>query len=89
MLNRKFYPCLKDSKIGTKIRFHDLRHSYVSLLLSQNVPMKYIQNQVGHSTINITMNTYGHLLPDVHENAVSVLDNLSRKLETKQHAILN
>lgn len=43
------------------IRFHDLRHSCASLLLAQNIPMKAIQEYLGHSTYSTTANTYSHL----------------------------
>lgn len=81
LLNRWFYPCVTKSGIGKKLRFHDLRHTYVSLLIAEGVPMKYIQHQVGHSSINVTMNTYGHLLPEVHENAVKALNNIACHVE--------
>ncbi|MBQ5953030.1 MAG: site-specific integrase [Lachnospiraceae bacterium] len=44
-----------------KIRFHDLRHSCASLLLANNVPMKQIQEWLGHSDISTTANIYSHL----------------------------
>jgi integrase len=83
MLNRRFHPCIKKAGITNHVRFHDLRHTYVSLLISKNIPMKYIQNQVGHSSITVTMNTYGHLLSDVHENAIQVLDSISSEIREK------
>ena len=43
------------------IRFHDLRHSCASLLLKQRVPMKQIQEWLGHSDISTTANIYAHL----------------------------
>ena len=43
------------------IRFHDLRHSCASLLLANDVPMKQIQEWLGHSDISTTMNIYAHL----------------------------
>ncbi|MBW1775928.1 MAG: tyrosine-type recombinase/integrase [Deltaproteobacteria bacterium] len=42
-----------------KIRFHDLRHTFASLLIAQGEHPKYIQNQMGHSSINVTMDMYG------------------------------
>jgi integrase len=59
-----------------RIKFHALRHTYVSLLLSQGVSVKYIQQQVGHSRINTTMDIYAHLIPEVNEHAVNVLENI-------------
>lgn len=44
-----------------KIRFHDLRHSCASLLLKQGVPLKQIQEWLGHSDISTTANIYAHL----------------------------
>lgn len=43
-----------------KIRFHDLRHSYATLLLSQGIGMKDIQEWLGHADITTTSNTYAH-----------------------------
>ena len=44
-----------------KIRFHDLRHSCASVLLAQGVPMKQIQEWLGHSDMSTTANIYSHL----------------------------
>ena len=50
------------TKYGLKhIRFHDLRHSCASLLLSQGIPMKQIQEWLGHSDFSTTANIYAHL----------------------------
>lgn len=43
------------------LRFHDLRHSCASLLLANNIPMKAIQEWLGHSTYTVTANFYSHL----------------------------
>ena len=44
-----------------RIRFHDLRHTCASLLLANNVPMKKIQEWLGHSEFSTTANIYAHL----------------------------
>ena len=69
MLRRHFYPAVK--KAGLKhIRFHDLRHTYASLLIEQGENIKYIQTQLGHSSPTITLNVYAHLLnKQNHESA--------------------
>lgn len=72
MYNRKFLPALKKAKLN-KIRFHDLRHTYASLLIDQGENIKYVQNQMGHSSIKVTMDTYGHLMKDVNKEAASRL----------------
>jgi len=44
-----------------RVRFHDLRHTYASLLIQTTAPAKYIQEQLGHASIQMTINVYGHL----------------------------
>ncbi|MFC1613917.1 tyrosine recombinase XerC [Gemmatimonadota bacterium] len=44
-------------------RFHDIRHTYASLLLSQGQSLFYVKEQMGHSSIQITVDTYGHWIP--------------------------
>ncbi len=57
------------------IRFHDLRHSTATLLLSMGVNIKMVQEILGHSDIIVTLGTYGHLLPSMHEEAMSKWDD--------------
>ncbi|HLZ81034.1 MAG TPA: tyrosine-type recombinase/integrase [Ktedonobacteraceae bacterium] len=52
------------------IRFHDLRHSAATILLSMGVNIKVIQEMLGHSDISITLRVYGHLLPSMQQEAV-------------------
>ena len=55
------FPKLFEKNGLRKIRFHDLRHSCASLLLANNVPMKQIQEWLGHSDFSTTANIYAHL----------------------------
>lgn len=55
------------------IRFHDLRHSCASLLLAKNVPMKAIQEWLGHSTYSTTANLYTHLESNTKNISANVL----------------
>ena len=59
-LNHKFKQILQDNSLPS-IRFHYLRHSHASLLLSQGVQAKVISERLGHSNINITMDLYSHI----------------------------
>jgi len=59
-----------------RIRFHDLRHTYTSLLIAQGAHPKYIQAQLGHGSIQTTLDRYGHLMPDVHAAEAKKLDQL-------------
>jgi integrase len=56
------------------LRFHDLRHTCVSLLIAAGVHAKAIQSRLGHSSIQLTMDVYGHMLPSLDEAANDALD---------------
>ena len=58
-----------------KIRIHDLRHTFASLLINQGENLKYVQSQLGHSSITTTVDRYGHLMPDAHRGANDRLDS--------------
>src|SRR5215213_6874065 len=62
MRRRSFKPLLQ--RVGLpQIRFHDLRHTCATLLLSRNVHPKYVQELLGHATVAITLDTYSHVIP--------------------------
>ncbi len=65
----RHFPILLKNIGLTRIRFHDLRHSCASLLLSHNIPMKAIQEWLGHSSYSTTANIYAHL--DVNSKLLS------------------
>jgi integrase len=60
-----------------KIRIHDLRHTYASLLLSKGESPAYVKEQLGHHSIQMTVDIYGHLIPSSNRQAVNKLDDLS------------
>ena len=66
----------KNKDILRKIRFHDLRHSCASLLLAKGIPMKEIQDWLGHSTYSTTANIYAHLEKDTKNKSANVLSNI-------------
>ena len=57
-----------------KIRFHDLRLTYASLLIEQGENIKYIQNQRGHSNPTVTLNVYAHLMKPINQEAAIRLE---------------
>ncbi len=80
-ISRNYRRVMKDYKICEKlkipyIRFHDLRHTYATLLLTADVNPKVVAELMGHSTVSMTLNTYSHVLPSLKENAISKLENL-------------
>ena len=60
-----------------QIRVHDLRHTYATLLIQQGESLAYVQQQLGHSSIKITVDVYGHLTPGMNRAAVNRLDTVS------------
>ena len=74
MMSRHFKPALKSAKVP-QIRFHDLRHTYASLFIEQGENLKYIQNQLGHSSPTVTLNVYAHLMKSTNQEAACRLEN--------------
>lgn len=57
------------------LRLHDLRHTVAALLISSGVPLTAVQRFLGHSSIKVTSDMYGHLMPEVHEGIVATMSN--------------
>ncbi len=55
---------------------HGLRHTYCSLLLSQNVPIQTVSKYMGHSDSTVTLKVYSHFIPDTQDKVLGVLNNL-------------
>jgi integrase len=75
---RKFYPLFKkkgeDSSLDLRqIRLHDLRHTYASLMLQQGESVTYVKEQMGHHSIQVTVDLYGHLIPGANRAAANRL----------------
>mgnify|MGYP000890506337 FL=1 len=58
------------------IRFHDLRHTAASLMISMGVPMKTVQEILGHSSIKVTSDLYTHLSLDAQQVAATSIGKL-------------
>ena len=72
-----FSKLLKEAGLP-QVRFHDLRHSAATLLLSMGVPAKVVQELLGHSKIGMTLNTYSHVLPSMQKDAVDKMEGFLR-----------
>lgn len=72
-LRRSFNRLIKEDD-ATTIRFHDLRHSHATLLLSKGVNVKVISERLGHSNIKVTLDIYSHILPTMQQDAINKLD---------------
>lgn len=71
---RAFYPALKRAGLE-RVRFHDLRHTYASLMIQQGENIKYIQTQLGHSSPTVTLNVYAHLMETTNQAAAVRLED--------------
>jgi integrase len=69
-----FYRILEKADLR-RIRFHDLRHTFASLLIQQGESLAYVRDQMGHASIHITADVYGHLVPGANQGAVDRLDD--------------
>lgn len=68
VLSKKFRYFLQENNLK-HIRFHDLRHSHVTMLIDAKVPIKVISERVGHSNVNTTLNIYSHALREMDQEA--------------------
>ena len=66
-----------------RIRMHDLRHTFASLLIQQGESLAYVRDQMGHHSIRVTVDTYGHLVPGGNRAAVDKLDERVTPKEKK------
>lgn len=66
-----------------KIRFHDLRHTVATLMLSRNINPKVVKEILGHSDIRVTLDTYSHVLPSVHKETAQQYGNMLFGTEQK------
>jgi integrase len=69
----KFKPLLKHAGLP-EIRFHDLRHTCATLLLTRNVNPKIVSEMLGHASIAITLDTYSHVLPNMRDQAAAAME---------------
>jgi integrase len=72
--NRSWKPLLKRAGLPHSTRFHDLRHSCISLLLARDVAIKVVSELAGHADVSITLSVYGYVLPDMQGTAADSMD---------------
>jgi integrase len=71
---RRFRPAVKQAGLPEDLRYHDLRHTYASLLIAEGAHPRAIMERLGHSSIHVTLGTYGHLFLTLDEALTSRLD---------------
>jgi integrase len=89
LLQRGFYPALKRAGIR-RIRFHDLRHTFASLMISNGEDIVRVSRLMGHANASITLNVYSHMLPREHDPSGDRLASLvfGNKVETSENSEL-
>jgi integrase len=75
---RQFKPAVAQAGLPTTLRFHDLRHTYASFLIAEGAHPRAIMERMGHSSVQVTLGTYGHVLPGIDERLTSGLDDAAR-----------
>ena len=76
LVKRVFEPTLLAAGIERHIRFHDLRHTFASILINEGANLKFVSEQLGHASIMITLDRYSHLIAERHDDTVSKFEKL-------------
>lgn len=71
---RVFWKALEKAGLR-RVRLHDLRHSFATFLIQQGESLAYVRDQMGHHSIQVTVDNYGHLVPGANREAVDKLDD--------------
>lgn len=75
---RIFRPAVSAAGLPDRLRMHDLRHTCASLLIQLGAHPKVIQEWLGHQSITVTMDVYGHLFPSLSQALAERLDDVLR-----------
>jgi integrase len=78
---RHFKPGVRRAGLPDRTRFHDLRHTYAAMLIAQGAHPRAMMERLGHSTIQVTLGTYGHLFPNLEEALDHALDSVFTSAE--------
>jgi integrase len=83
LVDRHFFRCLQAAGLKRR-RYHDLRHTFASLLLTAGAPIAYVSEQMGHSSIELTVKRYGHLQPGANRGFINGLPGTKKSHSEKQ-----
>ena len=81
LVKRYFLPAIEHAGLR-RFRFHDLRHTFGSLLIQRGASLACVKEQMGHSSIQVTVDTYGHLIPGADVSWVDALDPATNSQQT-------
>jgi integrase len=86
MVREAFEPARRKAKLPPT-RFHDLRHSYASVLIEQGAHPKVISDQLGHASVQITIDRYSHLFDGAYSDVSDELEKAWSGAETAAETI--
>ena len=75
LVRQVFHPILKVAKLP-RVKFHALRHSHASALLQEGASIKAVSQRLGHSTVELTLRVYFHLLLDADDSLAEITNKL-------------
>ncbi len=75
-VRRRYKQLVEAAGLPPTTRIHDLRHAMATLWLTNGVPIKVVSERLGHANISITLQVYGHLLPNMQAEATQKMDYL-------------
>jgi integrase len=81
---QRFKPAVVRSELPDSLRFHDLRHTYAALCISSTADPYAVMKRMGHSTISVTYDTYGHLFPHRDREITEALERLGHAARVKR-----
>jgi integrase len=81
-VHHRFERVLKSAGLPV-LRLHDMRHTAATLALEAGIHPKVVQDMLGHSSYNLTMNTYSHVMPTLHREAVQTMNRRYNRKKKK------
>jgi integrase len=76
LVKRSFKPLIVNAGFLPEMRFHDLRHTAATLLLSRGVNVKVVSEMLGHADSSITLRIYAHVIPNMQQVAADIVDSI-------------
>jgi integrase len=90
VMHRHYLPALRAIGVEKSLRLYDLRHTHATLLLLEGIHPKVVSERLGHSSIQITLDTYSHVLPSMQRDTAEKLNEmLFERLDGGQQLAVN
>ena len=75
LARRDFKPLIRAAGVP-EVRFHDMRHTFATLMLKNRADLNTVSKMLGHSSVKVTLDVYGHIVPGMQKEALQSLDGL-------------